>query len=330
MTLNQGNKTFAEVPPTLDALTQLVNAQAQQQALTTLFARLRPLVSTATPVVSNFSQAISRPGANNDLTEAFAALPALAQTLTTASPDSVKALQESVPITAFFGPYAPEPRGHAPHVRTDDRLLRRQRPLRAGHVRSRPRFKLGANNTLTPASAAAGSGRPEDRPAAPLPGRGDPARGRRLLAVHRQRAAELRPHRRRPNESAPPRLAGRQPAADRGGDDADRRRGRVPVLQREQRAAVRADVQHQSGAARGLGPAEGQPGADRGHARGDRQLAERHSRDPTTGRITAIAELKLEKSVRAAARRHEGDRAVGLGDRTEVPGTGKGHLRARR
>jgi phospholipid/cholesterol/gamma-HCH transport system substrate-binding protein len=152
-TLNQGNKTFAEVPPTLTALTQLINAQRPNtQALTTLFAKLRPLVTTATPVVTNLSQAISRPGANNDLTEAFAALPALAKVLTSASPDNVRALRESVPITAFFGPYAPELQGtlrtfgQASAYYDANGHYARLSPVA-------PSFKLGANENLTPASA---------------------------------------------------------------------------------------------------------------------------------------------------------------------------------
>jgi phospholipid/cholesterol/gamma-HCH transport system substrate-binding protein len=156
LTLNQGNKTFIALPPTLSALTRLIEAQKPNtQALTTLFERLRPLVTTATPVVSNFSQAISRPGADNDLTEAFAALPAVARALTTASPDGVRALQESVPMTAFFGPYAPELQG----------VLRSFGQTTAyydanGHYARispvTPSFTLGANNNLTPASSQQG------------------------------------------------------------------------------------------------------------------------------------------------------------------------------
>jgi phospholipid/cholesterol/gamma-HCH transport system substrate-binding protein len=109
VTLHQGNQAFTEIPATLSALTKYINAQRPStQSLTTLFERLHPLVTTATPVVTNFSQAISRPGANNDLTEAFATLPQLAQALTTASPNGVRSEQEGVPITSFFGPYAPE------------------------------------------------------------------------------------------------------------------------------------------------------------------------------------------------------------------------------
>ncbi len=153
VTLNQGNKTLAELPPTLTALTQLVNAQKPNtQALTTIFAKLRPLVTTATPVVSNFSQAISRPGADNDLTEAFAALPELAQALTTASPNGVKALRESVPITAFFGPYAPELEGTLRDFgQTTAYYDANGHYARISPVA--PAFKLGAHNNLTPTSA---------------------------------------------------------------------------------------------------------------------------------------------------------------------------------
>ena len=146
------------------------------------------LVKTATPVVGNFSQAIDKPGPNNDLTDAIRALPELAQVLSTASPNGVTALKESVPITAPFGPYSPDlvgfvrdfgegsgyydANGHYARVAAAvQRLLaRREQHAHPGHP-------------------AAGAGRPEDRPAAPLPGRGDAAGGRRLLAVHRQRAA---------------------------------------------------------------------------------------------------------------------------------------------
>jgi phospholipid/cholesterol/gamma-HCH transport system substrate-binding protein len=150
--LNQGNRTFTQLPPTLAALTRLVNAQQPNtKALTTLFARLRPLVTTATPVVGNFSQAISRPGTNNDLTEAFAALPALARELTTASPNGVRALQESVPITSFFGPYSPELQGAVRAFgQTTAYYDANGHYARISPVT--PSFTLGQNNNLTPAS----------------------------------------------------------------------------------------------------------------------------------------------------------------------------------
>jgi phospholipid/cholesterol/gamma-HCH transport system substrate-binding protein len=152
VTLNLGNRTFTQLPPTLSALTKLVNAQQPNtQALTTLFARLRPLVTTATPVVSNFSQAISQPGPNNDLTDAFAALPALARELSTASPNGVQALRESVPMTASFGPYSPELQGALRDFgQTTAYYDANGHYARISPVT--PSFTLGANNKLTPAS----------------------------------------------------------------------------------------------------------------------------------------------------------------------------------
>jgi phospholipid/cholesterol/gamma-HCH transport system substrate-binding protein len=153
VTLRQGTRTFVGLVPTLAALNQLVNAsKPTSQPLTTLFSRLRSLETTATPVVHNFSLAISRPGPNNDLTDFFRALPGLARALSSASPSSVTALRESVPITAFFGPYTPDLTG----------LLRSFGQTGAyydanGHYARIspvfPDFKLGANNNLTPATA---------------------------------------------------------------------------------------------------------------------------------------------------------------------------------
>jgi phospholipid/cholesterol/gamma-HCH transport system substrate-binding protein len=156
VTLNQGSKTFAELPSTLRALTQLVNvSKPDTKTLAGFFAKLRPLVTTATPVVGNFSQAISSPGANNDLTEAIAVLPELAQVLTTASPNGVQALRESVPITSFFGPYAPELVGtFRSFGQTTSYYDANGHYARFSPVL--PAFKLGANNTLTPATPQQG------------------------------------------------------------------------------------------------------------------------------------------------------------------------------
>lgn len=154
ITLSEGNKTFAELPSTLGALTQLIDAQKPNiPALTTLFQRLRPLVTTATPVVGEFSQAFSRPGPNNDLTDVFNALPALAQTLTTASPNGVRALREAVPLTSLFGPYAPELAGTF-HTFGQSTAYYDANGHYARFSPVAPSFTLGSNNTLTPANAA--------------------------------------------------------------------------------------------------------------------------------------------------------------------------------
>jgi phospholipid/cholesterol/gamma-HCH transport system substrate-binding protein len=153
VTLNEGNKAFTSLPSTLTAFTQLINAQQPNtKALAGFFAKLRPLVTTATPAVSNFSQAFSRPGANNDLTDAFLVLPELARALTTASPNGVKALRESVPMTAFFGPYSPDLQGALRDFgQTTAYYDANGHYARISPVA--PSFKLGADNNLTPTSA---------------------------------------------------------------------------------------------------------------------------------------------------------------------------------
>jgi phospholipid/cholesterol/gamma-HCH transport system substrate-binding protein len=154
ITLNNGNRTFANVPAALGALRQLVDvSKPDTKTLANFFAKLAPLVGTATPVVGNFSQAISEPGKDNDLTEAISALPTLAKELTAASPNGVKALQESVPVTSFFGPYAPDLVGT---LRTFGESTAYYDA--AGHYLRLtsvvPDFKLGANDNLTPASSS--------------------------------------------------------------------------------------------------------------------------------------------------------------------------------
>jgi phospholipid/cholesterol/gamma-HCH transport system substrate-binding protein len=151
--LRQGNVTFAGLPSTLGALTQLVNASKPTSVpLTTLFTRLTPLLNTATPVVHNLSLATSRPGPNNDLTDFANALPALARALSTASPSTVTALRESVPITHFFGPYSPDLEGtlrtfgQAGAYYDANGNYARLAPLF-------PDFKLGSGNNLTPVSS---------------------------------------------------------------------------------------------------------------------------------------------------------------------------------
>lgn len=156
VTLRQGNATFAQLPSTFQALTTLIETSKPTIKPTTLlFERLRPLVTTATPVVKNFNQAFSKPGPSNDLTDLVRVLPELAKTLTTASPTSVTALKESVPITAFFGPYSPDLSGtlrtfgQAGSYYDANGHYARVTPVF-------PSFKLGENNNLTPASGAQG------------------------------------------------------------------------------------------------------------------------------------------------------------------------------
>ena len=115
------------------------------------------------------------------------------------------------------------------------------------------------------------------------------------------------------------------PLADRRGHDADRRRRRVPLLQRQQRPPVRADLQHQSRAARGLGPAALQPGPDRRHAGRRGQLADALP-GPEDRQADGDRQPEARKERRKAPRGHPREVALGLGDRAEVPRTRKGDL----
>jgi phospholipid/cholesterol/gamma-HCH transport system substrate-binding protein len=152
ITLRQGNTTFAGVPATFRSLKELVDAsKPTSQPLTRFFTKLRPVLTTGTPVVSNFSLSFSRPGPNNDLTDFVRALPALAQALAGASPAGVTSLRESVPITALWGPYSPDLEGtlrtfgqSAAYYDANGHYARLNPVF--------PDFALGANNTLKPAT----------------------------------------------------------------------------------------------------------------------------------------------------------------------------------
>ncbi|HEX3911403.1 MAG TPA: MlaD family protein [Solirubrobacteraceae bacterium] len=149
----QGERTFAQLPSTFGALKKLVDASKPTvKPLTQLFTNLTPLVTTATPVVKNFALSFNKPGPNNDLTDFANALPALVGQLTTATPVAVQSLRESVPITAFFGPYSPDFEGtlrefgQASAYYDADGHYARLSPVF-------PDFSLGSNNNLTPAAS---------------------------------------------------------------------------------------------------------------------------------------------------------------------------------
>jgi phospholipid/cholesterol/gamma-HCH transport system substrate-binding protein len=149
--LHAGNEVFAGIPPTFAKLSTFIEAsKPTNKPLNTLFTKLRPLLVTATPVVTNFALAFNRPGVNNDLTDFANALPQLAKALGTASPATVTTLRESVPITAFFGPYSPDLEGT---LRTFGQAGAYY-DANGHYVRIAPifpDFKL-SGNTLTPAS----------------------------------------------------------------------------------------------------------------------------------------------------------------------------------
>jgi phospholipid/cholesterol/gamma-HCH transport system substrate-binding protein len=155
-TLQQGNRTFAQLPSTFAALRRLANvAGPDTKTLAPLFERLEPLVVEAGPVLHNLSLALSRPGPSNDLTDTALALPGLARVLASGSPNDVKALNESVPITAFFGPYAPDLEGFVRTFGTSAGYYDASgQYARISAVFDN--FTLGAGNKLTPATPQQG------------------------------------------------------------------------------------------------------------------------------------------------------------------------------
>jgi phospholipid/cholesterol/gamma-HCH transport system substrate-binding protein len=154
--LAQGNRAFAQLPSTFAALRKLATvAGPDTTTLAPLFAKLTPLVREAGPVLHDLSLALSKPGPSNDLTDSALALPTLAQELVSGSPNDVKALQESVPVTAFFGPYAPDLEGFVRTFGTSAGYYDANgQYARISAVFNN--FKVGANNTLTPTTPQEG------------------------------------------------------------------------------------------------------------------------------------------------------------------------------
>jgi phospholipid/cholesterol/gamma-HCH transport system substrate-binding protein len=151
-TIEQGNRAFAQAPSTFAALRKLANVSVPDtKLLAPLFKRLTPLVVAAGPVLHNLALAISRPGPSNDLTDVALAFPVLAKALETGSPNGVKALQESVGPTSYFGPYSPDLIGAVRNFGASAGYYDGD----GNYARVSPvfdDFTLGSGNTLTPAA----------------------------------------------------------------------------------------------------------------------------------------------------------------------------------
>ncbi len=155
-TLRQGNRAFAQLPSMFSALRKLAAvAGPDTKTLAPVLEKLEPLVREAGPVLNNLDVALSKPGPSNDLTDTALALPTLARELASGSPSDVKALQEAVPVTSFFGPYAPDLEGFVRTFGTTAGYY----DANGQYARLSPvfnNFKVGPNNTLTPTTAQEG------------------------------------------------------------------------------------------------------------------------------------------------------------------------------
>ncbi|MEA2230890.1 MAG: phospholipid/cholesterol/gamma-HCH transport system substrate-binding protein [Solirubrobacteraceae bacterium] len=119
--MRKANRTFVNLRGALDDLTPLVDDAKPivRDKLIPLMDQLRPFAHDALPAISDLSETIRRPGADNDLVELLRRQPALDaianQTARRngadrpgALPTTIKALEGVAPQLAFLRPYAPE------------------------------------------------------------------------------------------------------------------------------------------------------------------------------------------------------------------------------
>ena len=108
-TLRRANTTFVNLRATLDDLDVLVAAsKPATRELAPFLRELRPLVEESRPTIRDLRALVSRPGADNDLTDVARDLPAVARVGSPAFRASRQALQKSQPVLEFLRPYAPE------------------------------------------------------------------------------------------------------------------------------------------------------------------------------------------------------------------------------
>ena len=329
LTLRQGNRTFAELPPTLDALTaarERVQARHQKQ-LPLFFSRLTSLLGTATPVVGNFSQAFSQARAEQR---------------------SHRCVPRPAGARAGALDQLPERRHRAEGIGADHRPVRSLQPRSAGlrpRLRRRPAayydanghyaraapvfndFALGANNTLTPVTPQQGLEGLKTGQLRRCPGAATQPAADGSSPFIDNGTTQLRPvgdalvnPRRRNSLAGSPLLIGAITTlivvvavflsynANNG----------LPFVPTYNLKIVLPETS-------GLQPTNQVRIA--GTRVGVDQLADPPS-EPGHRARHRDRRPEARKERRAAAGRYEGDRAVGVVDRAEVPGTGKGHIRA--
>ena len=108
-TLRRANTTFVNLRATLDDLDVLVAAsKPATKDLAPFLRELRPLVQESEPTIRDLSLLVSRPGADNDLTDATKQFPKLQNAASPAFTSSRQALEKAQPVLEFLRPYAPE------------------------------------------------------------------------------------------------------------------------------------------------------------------------------------------------------------------------------
>lgn len=108
-TLRGGNTTLSELRAALDDLDKLTAvSKPVAPKLKPLFEELRPLVEGADPVIEDLRLIVTRPGANNDLTDLLQNQPRLTKISGPALSNSIESLRKSTPVLTFLRPYAPD------------------------------------------------------------------------------------------------------------------------------------------------------------------------------------------------------------------------------
>ena len=108
-TLRQSNTTFVNLRAALDDLDPLVAASKPATRDLAPFLRLlRQDAGLAVPVFSDLAAVTDKQGANNDLADMLADLPALRDAGVTAFPDAIQAMDDSQSNIAFLRPYTPD------------------------------------------------------------------------------------------------------------------------------------------------------------------------------------------------------------------------------
>ena len=94
---------------TLDDLDPLVaESKPATKDLAPFLRELRPLIEDAEPTINDLSNAVRRPGADNDLVEATRKLPGFQKVASPAFKSGTEALQKGQPVLEFARPYIPE------------------------------------------------------------------------------------------------------------------------------------------------------------------------------------------------------------------------------
>jgi phospholipid/cholesterol/gamma-HCH transport system substrate-binding protein len=107
--LRQSNTTFVNLRAALDDIEPLIDtAKPATKNLAPFLAELRPVISKLIPFTHDLRLTVSRPGAENDAGELFAALPAVQQRASRAFPHSEEAIAAFQPNLNFFRAYTPD------------------------------------------------------------------------------------------------------------------------------------------------------------------------------------------------------------------------------